>query len=90
MGGQHPPRSCPEALALVKEEDSAVGPDSVVEAGWCRTPLNQVGEAAPRLVRAHPQPYWRLHAHSYPPLLRSAIVRNFMVGYELLSEPNAI
>jgi UDPglucose--hexose-1-phosphate uridylyltransferase len=29
---------------------------------------------------------WQLHAHFYPPLLR-AIVRKFMVGYELLSEP---
>jgi UDPglucose--hexose-1-phosphate uridylyltransferase len=30
---------------------------------------------------------WRLHAHVYPPLLRSATVRKFLVGYELLAEP---
>ena len=30
--------------------------------------------------------YWQLHAHFYPPLLRSATVRKFMVGYELLAE----
>jgi UDPglucose--hexose-1-phosphate uridylyltransferase len=30
---------------------------------------------------------WRLHAHFYPPLLRSAIVRKFMVGFEMLAEP---
>lgn len=30
---------------------------------------------------------WQLHAHIYPPLLRSATVRKFMVGYELLAEP---
>ena len=30
--------------------------------------------------------HWRLHAHFYPPLLRSATVRKFMVGYELLAE----
>jgi UDPglucose--hexose-1-phosphate uridylyltransferase len=30
---------------------------------------------------------WTLHAHAYPPLLRSASVRKFMVGYELLAEP---
>ncbi len=30
---------------------------------------------------------WRLHGHVYPPLLRSATVRKFMVGYELLAEP---
>ena len=31
-------------------------------------------------------PYWQLHAHFYPPLLRSASVRKFMVGYEMLAE----
>jgi UDPglucose--hexose-1-phosphate uridylyltransferase len=31
-------------------------------------------------------PEWHLHAHFYPPLLRSATVRKFMVGYELLAE----
>lgn len=30
--------------------------------------------------------HWRLHAHFYPPLLRSASVRKFMVGFELLAE----
>lgn len=30
---------------------------------------------------------WVLHAHFYPPLLRSATVKKFMVGYELLSMP---
>lgn len=30
---------------------------------------------------------WHLHAHFYPPLLRSATVRKFMVGYELLGQP---
>jgi UDPglucose--hexose-1-phosphate uridylyltransferase len=32
-------------------------------------------------------PEWHLHAHFYPPLLRSATVRKFMVGYELLGQP---
>jgi len=32
-------------------------------------------------------PALHLHAHYYPPLLRSATVRKFMVGYEMLSEP---
>ena len=32
------------------------------------------------------QDHWQLHAHFYPPLLRASI-RKFMVGYELLSEP---
>jgi len=29
---------------------------------------------------------WQLHAHLYPPLLRSATVKKFMVGYEMLAE----
>ena len=32
-------------------------------------------------------PHWQLHAHFYPPLLRSATVKKFMVGYELLANP---
>ena len=31
--------------------------------------------------------HWQLHAHFYPPLLRSASIRKFMVGYEMLGEP---
>ncbi|HEX6504340.1 MAG TPA: UDP-glucose--hexose-1-phosphate uridylyltransferase [Terriglobales bacterium] len=34
-----------------------------------------------------PHPEWHLHAHFYPPLLRSATIRKFMVGYEMLAEP---
>ena len=30
--------------------------------------------------------YWQLHAHFYPPLLRSAAVKKFMVGFEMLGE----
>uniref|UniRef100_A0A665U6M5 Galactose-1-phosphate uridylyltransferase n=1 Tax=Echeneis naucrates TaxID=173247 RepID=A0A665U6M5_ECHNA len=29
--------------------------------------------------------HWQLHAHYYPPLLRSALVKKFMVGYEMLA-----
>ncbi|MEO8074673.1 MAG: UDP-glucose--hexose-1-phosphate uridylyltransferase [Acidobacteriota bacterium] len=32
-------------------------------------------------------PEFHLHAHFYPPLLRSATIRKFMVGYELLASP---
>ena len=31
-------------------------------------------------------PHWQLHAHFYPPLLRSSNVKKFMVGYEMLAE----
>lgn len=33
-----------------------------------------------------PAPWWTLHAHIYPPLLRSASIRKHMVGFELLGE----
>ncbi len=36
-------------------------------------------------AEADPYP-WQLHAHFYPPLLRSATVKKFMVGYEMLAE----
>ena len=34
-----------------------------------------------------PHPEFHFHAHYYPPLLRSATVRKFMVGYEMLGTP---
>jgi len=40
---------------------------------------------APFDNKIHPE--WTLHAHFYPPLLRSATVRKFMVGYEMLAMP---
>jgi UDPglucose--hexose-1-phosphate uridylyltransferase len=40
---------------------------------------------APTDGKAHPE--WHLHMHFYPPLLRSATVRKFLVGYEMLGEP---
>ncbi|HTW78660.1 MAG TPA: UDP-glucose--hexose-1-phosphate uridylyltransferase [Terracidiphilus sp.] len=35
--------------------------------------------------KTHPE--WHFHAHFYPPLLRSATVRKFMVGFEMLGMP---
>ena len=40
---------------------------------------------APVSEGLHPE--WHLHAHYYPPLLRSATVRKFMVGFEMLASP---
>lgn len=34
-----------------------------------------------------PHPEWHFHAHFYPPLLRSASIRKFMVGFEMLGTP---
>lgn len=36
--------------------------------------------------RKDDQSHWQLHAHFYPPLLRSATVRKFIVGFEMLGE----
>jgi len=38
-------------------------------------------------VNDGPHPEWHFHMHFYPPLLRSATVKKFMVGYELLANP---
>jgi len=35
--------------------------------------------------KSHPE--WHFHGHYYPPLLRSATVQKFMVGYEMLASP---
>jgi UDPglucose--hexose-1-phosphate uridylyltransferase len=40
-----------------------------------------------RPTDGRPHQGWHLHAHFYPPLLRSATVRKFMVGYEMLASP---
>ena len=47
--------------------------------GWHGAPYNAT-------AAADDMPHWQLHAHFYPPLLRSAQVRKFMVGYEMLAE----
>lgn len=40
-----------------------------------------------RPSRHGPHPHWHFHGHFYPPLLRSATIRKFMVGFELLGSP---
>lgn len=55
---------------------------------------NLFGCPFPYTMGFHPAPVdegedsgWHFHAHYYPPLLRSATVRKFMVGYEMLATP---
>ncbi|MES2150931.1 MAG: UDP-glucose--hexose-1-phosphate uridylyltransferase [Pseudomonadota bacterium] len=50
----------------------------------CSFPYSMGWHGAPH--DAHDASPWQLHAHFYPPLLRSATVRKFMVGFELLAE----
>ena len=40
-----------------------------------------------RPTDGRPYPEWHFHAHYFPPLLRSATVQKFMVGYEMLGNP---
>ena len=47
--------------------------------GWHGAPFGASDPATPANA-------WQLHAHVYPPLLRSATVKKFMVGYEMLAE----
>lgn len=47
-------------------------------------PYSMGWHGAPFDRQTHPE--WRVHAHFFPPLLRSATVRKFMVGYEMLAE----
>jgi UDPglucose--hexose-1-phosphate uridylyltransferase len=63
---------------------------NVVTAGYNRVfnapfPYSMGFHGAPCDSEEHPE--WQLHAHFYPPLLRSATIRKFMVGFELLGSP---
>ena len=62
---------------LIRRYDALFGVPFPYSMGWHGAPFD-----ADTAVDA-----WQLHAHVYPPLLRSATVRKFMVGYELLAEP---
>jgi UDPglucose--hexose-1-phosphate uridylyltransferase len=58
------------------------GYDKVFEVSF---PYSMGFHQRPTDGEAHPE--WHLHAHYYPPLLRSATVQKFMVGYEMLGSP---
>ncbi len=50
----------------------------------CSFPYSMGWHGAP--CNSHDPAPWQLHAHFYPPLLRSSTVRKFMVGFEMLAE----
>lgn len=52
----------------------------------CSFPYSMGWHGAPTGVDAPDASHWQLHAHFHPPLLRSATVRKFMVGFELMAE----
>lgn len=51
----------------------------------CPFPYSMGWHGAPSSERR--RGHWRLHAHFYPPLLRSQSIRKFFVGFEMLGEP---
>lgn len=61
---------------LLRRYDGLFGCDFPYSMGW---------HGAPHILGADTA-HWRLHAHFFPPLLRSASVRKHMVGFELLGE----
>lgn len=70
-----------EALAqalkvLTTKYDNVFNCNFPYSMGWHNAPANRGTDEA----------HWRLHAHFYPPLLRSATVKKHMVGYEMLGE----
>lgn len=68
-------RSLADILSqLTKGYDRLFSTSFPYSMGWHQAPANLRGSA------------WQLHAHFFPPLLRSAQVRKFMVGFEMLGE----
>lgn len=61
--------------ALTARYDNLFGCAFPYSMGWHGAPFD-----------LQPADHWQLHAHFYPPLLRSASVRKFMVGFEMLAE----
>jgi UDPglucose--hexose-1-phosphate uridylyltransferase len=77
-------------IAMNKEETSSFAEiikgittkyDNLFETSF---PYSSGIHQAPTDRISHPE--WHLHMHFYPPLLRSATIKKFMVGYEMLGE----
>ncbi|WP_263409900.1 UDP-glucose--hexose-1-phosphate uridylyltransferase [Terriglobus tenax] len=86
-----PKRSVASFDALTSSErDGLAAILHTLTAGYNRVfdtpfPYSMGFHPAPSDGEEHPE--WTMHAHFYPPLLRSATVRKFMVGFELLGSP---
>ncbi len=70
-----------EALADILRQ-TTIRYDNLFKASF---PYTMGFHQAPTDGLDHPE--FHLHAHFYPPLLRSATVKKFMVGYEMLAMP---
>ena len=72
-------------IELLTRYDNLFDVDFPYSLGWHQAPFADPagGDASEHALESEG---WLLHGHVYPPLLRSATVRKFMVGYELLAE----
>jgi UDPglucose--hexose-1-phosphate uridylyltransferase len=61
--------------SLTRTYDNLFNSSFPYSMGWHGAPFDDRGTEG-----------WQLHAHFYPPLLRSASIRKFMVGYEMMTE----
>ena len=77
-------------IAMTKEETTAFSQiikditikyDNLFETSF---PYSSGIHQSPTDRVSHPE--WHFHMHFYPPLLRSATVKKFMVGYEMMGE----
>lgn len=66
-------------LSFLQRYDRLFGVSMPFSMGWHGAPGHSDSGDAPR--------HWLLHAHYYPPLLRSATVRKYLVGFEMLGQP---
>lgn len=86
------PRRHVSALTTLTEEECDALADIIKRLTTCYDKLFNVSfpysmgfHQTPTDGKTYPEVH--LHAHYYPPLLRSATIRKFMVGYEMLAEP---
>ena len=85
-----PRRAAPDLVSLSDGERDALA-DALLRLAvrydnlfQCSFPYSMGWHGCPTDGTTHP--YWRLHAVFLPPLLRSATVKKFLVGYELTAE----
>ncbi len=62
---------------LLERYDRLFGTSMPYSMGWHGAPSSRPSQNSK---------HWTLHAHYYPPLLRSATVRKFLVGFEMLAQ----
>ena len=82
-------------IGRIDQFDAAARDDLAALLGRLTARYDNLFETSfPYTMGFHPAPtgagghdHWHFHAHFYPPLLRSATVRKFMVGYEMLASP---